>query len=65
MYHSRQYSVGSTIIARTSREIPDRLVELVGDLLAPLYEIFDFFTLSENVLQTEVDKVLAHERVGA
>ncbi len=60
-YRSRQDRVGSTVVA-SAKEIPDRLVELVGELLAPLYEIFDFFALSENLLKEEVEKVLAQER---
>jgi hypothetical protein len=60
-YRSRQFGVDATVVARAT-EIPDRLVELVGELLAPLYEIFDFFTLSENLLKEEVEKLLLRER---
>jgi hypothetical protein len=54
---SRQDSVESTVVS-IAKDIPDRLIELVSELLAPLYEVFDFFELSESVLDEEVKKTL-------
>jgi hypothetical protein len=60
-FRSRQFGVESTVVAR-AKEIPDSLESLVGALLAPLYEVFDFFTPAESLVRGEVEKILELER---
>jgi hypothetical protein len=58
---SRQYGVTATVAA-TAADIPDRLVELVRDICAPVYEVFDFFSAPLSLYDEEVGQVFARYR---
>lgn len=56
-YESRQDSVQSTATIGIS-DIEVRLPELVGELVAPLYEAFAFFTLNQREVQRELSAMV-------
>jgi hypothetical protein len=55
-YRCRQDSVESAATVVIS-DIEAKLPQLVGELLAPLYEAFSFFRLSEQELRSEISKM--------
>lgn len=60
-YTAHQFGVAATIAAKAT-EIPDRLEDLVRELTAPLFEIFDFFVAPAALYKEEIDKVLVRYR---
>lgn len=60
-YTAHQLGVTATVTAKAA-EIPDRLEELVRELTAPLFEIFDFFVAPAALYKEETEKILGRFR---
>ena len=57
-YRCRTDEAAAAVSCQAS-DIADRLPELVHDLMAPVYERFDFFELPVHLVQEELDKLRA------
>jgi hypothetical protein len=60
-YVSRQSTVTSSVEERAAN-ILDNLPDLVGKLVAPLYEVFSFWAAPPELIEAEVAKVVKYER---